>query len=352
MMNHIKILPYCISRLIVFFFVIISANSYGENLYVEISGNKIKHGNVVLENNKLRPLTWFPKQNLLPVISWSPIFNPEKKIVTFSNGKNSFRQKIELHSISFKTSGFRKASNPMLSSSVCPIDENNETIYTVGDYDTGDCISSSMLVSDSEEIDPFRYMLPVIKLDGFLDNINGLPAGRYNGSYPINIKYLFKRKNGVISYRNVPFIISFEILYNPAEIFDVIPHGLGVIEPIYDNVKRTVSGQTTFDIDVKGIFPSGVRLRFEPTSISNKFELIDNINGNKFPYYVNCDKCDKNQIVDSNGNLIVPNGVYDISTERTDFNFNLDVGFKDINASDIDSGGYYDSFYVYFEPIM
>ncbi|WP_446522787.1 hypothetical protein [Photobacterium damselae] len=310
----------------------------------------MKYGNVILSGSEqITPSTWFPKSNLLPILEWSPIFNPQEQEVTFSNGVDSFKQKIALEKLIFKSKNFSREVNSGTIGSLCSIDENDGIIATLGGGG-GECFSSFKFKSLSNEIIPFRYIKPVIRLDSLYSNLKSIPQGRYTSTYSFNIKYLFKRKNGVISYRVIPTVISFEIDFNPANLLDVIPHGDGIINPVYDKSNRLISGETKFNIEVKGVFPSGIKLQFMPTSVDNTFKLENIMDNSEIPYEVKCDVCDSNIIVDDKGKLIDKNGIYYISSFTSDFNFNLDVGFNSVKAETINSGRFRDTFYIYFEP--
>ncbi|WP_158134620.1 hypothetical protein [Photobacterium damselae] len=318
---------------------------------MKIVGDSIKFGNVTVSSGKevFTPTTWFPKSNLLPVTSWAPIYEPDKKTIIFSNGSDSFSQDVSLSALQVKSTGFSKETNSLVTGSICSTDENDGTIATLGGG-TGECYSSYLFKSSTNEIVPFRYLKPILNLSGLATNLKGMPPGRYTATYPSHIKYLFKRANGVVSFQYIPMVVSFEIIFDPAQLLDVIPHGDGIITPIYDKSNRLISGETSFNIEVKGVFPSGIKLNFIPSSSKNLFELNNLNDASKIPYYINCDVCDKTNIVNHDGSLVDSSGIYYISSYKSDFDFNLSLGFEDIQASTISSGGFSDTFFIYFEP--
>lgn len=352
MMNHIRILQLYINRsLVSILLMVICPNVFGENLYMKIVGDSIKYGNVTVSSGRedLVPTTWFPKPNLLPVIAWTPVYESNEKEITFSNGSDSFSQRVSLSALNVKSTGFSKETNDLITGSICSTDENNGTIATLGG-ETGECYSSYQFKSSTNEIVPFRYIKPILNLSGFSANLKDMPPGRYTATYPFHIKYLFKRANGIISYQNVPMVVTFEVIFDPAKLLDVIPHGDGIITPTYDNTNRLISGETSFNIEVKGVFPSGIKLSFIPSSATKMFELNNLNDDSKIPYYINCDVCDKSDIVNNDGKLVDSSGIYYISSYKTDFDFNLTLGFDNIQASTISSGGFSDTFFIYFEP--
>ncbi|MGR5240170.1 hypothetical protein ACPV36_04655 [Photobacterium damselae] len=317
---------------------------------MKIVGESIKFGNVIVSGKEVfTPTTWFPKPNLLPIVAWSPVYEPDKKEIVFSNGSDSFVQEVSLSALKFKSTGFSKETNSLVTGSICSTDENNGTIATLGGG-AGECYSSFIFESSTNEIVPFRYIKPLLNLSGLAANLKGMPPGRYTATYPFHIKYLFKRANGILSYQNIPMVVTFEIDFNPAQLLNVIPHGDGIITPIYDKSNRLISGETSFNIEVKGVFPSGIKLNFIPSSVTKVFELNNLTDASKIPYYINCDVCDKPNIVNNDGKLVDSSGVYYISSYKSDFDFNITLGFDDIQSSTISSGGFSDTFYIYFEP--
>ncbi|HIF9383781.1 TPA: hypothetical protein ACX6RR_003646 [Photobacterium damselae] len=346
-------------------FILVIFSVYGEstfasNLHFTVKGTNIEKSNVIISGDTITPNFWFPQPNLLPVTSWAPIFQQDKRLTIslqdINNPKNTFKQNISLKGMAYQFDGFTVSGNSDFSMmNKCADDVVGSHVITVGgSRGTIKCVSSKQLdlASSSGEIVPFRYFKPIVNLPNLLENLKNAGEGRYTGVYSSEITYAFKLSNGVISYRTLPYAISFEIKYEPAEIIDVQVIGDGKIEPLYNKDKRTISGKSEYLINIKGNFPSGVKLTFKPNSADNHFYLKNDFTGLKIPYFINCQLCTDRTISNDKGEMTNPNGIYYIDKYRNDFGFKLMVGYNSVKADDLESGGYHDTFYAFFEPVL
>ncbi|HIF9202941.1 TPA: hypothetical protein ACX6QK_000235 [Photobacterium damselae] len=347
-------------------FIIIIFSLYGEstfasNLYFTVKGTNIEKSNVIVSGDTITPNFWFPQPNLLPVTSWAPIFQQDKRLTIslqdINNPKNSFKQNISLKGMAYQFDNFTVSNNSDFSmmNKCADVEASNSHVITVGgSRGTIKCVSSKQLniPSSSNETVPFRYFKPIVNLPNLLENLQNAGEGRYTGVYSSEITYAFKLSNGVISYRTLPYAISFEIKYEPAEIIDVQVIGDGKIAPIYNKDKRTISGKSEYLINIKGNFPSGVKLTFKPNSADNHFYLKNDFSGLKIPYFINCQICTDRVISNDKGEMSNPKGIYYIDKYRNDFGFKLMIGYNGIKADDLENGGYHDTFYAFFEPVL
>lgn len=350
MMNHSKIVTLWLKNSFLILLSVSCSFANAQNLFFKVKGNRITYSNAtVSDTSSFTPTFWFPVPNLFPTKEWIPTFTLQQSDVTFSNGFDSFVQPVEITEVTFKSSGFDSSIFSEFSAPTCETNSNGPTIITIGSNSATPCINSYKFSRESgEEIVPFRYFKPKVNLDGLLDNLKIYGEGRYFGSMPFNLRYYYRTSAGVLSYRVIQSSLSIEVDYEPSIIYDVIVSGSNAITPSYDKVSKKVSGSTVYDITVKGIFSDGVKMSFVNDSEDDIFELSNDFSEHSIPYSISCSLCVDRDVV-INGVLTNSEGISKIDVS-TDFSFALTVSYKDIRGHSLVSGGYHDTFFIYFEP--
>ncbi|HIF9291722.1 TPA: hypothetical protein ACX6Q0_003776 [Photobacterium damselae] len=254
---------------------------------------------------------------------------------------------------------FTECSQSNLSSSMAyVIDAKNNT----------SCVSRNKYKSKSENgYTPFQFVRPLLDLNDLkiVDAFNDptLTKGVYTGTVTITPMYMFKSPTGSWTYRTAsPIPLNISINYSGSQIFDFEVIGDGAIRPFYNIKPKTITGLTKYQVKFKGVFSEGSKINMkllEPAS--GRFELLAEDKSipdgkDKIPYSIKCkgESCRDNIFVDFNGRLLLEDGLsyLEAKTDTRLISFILEIAYKDIPRSSVESGKYSNSFTIIFESEM
>lgn len=218
------------------------------------------------------------------------------------------------------------------------------------------CIGDKGFISDVR-IEPFKFYRPGINLPNIEDNIQGLPSGRYVATLFATPFYLYKSESGVLSQTQLsePIIISIDYIAAELESVTIIS-GDGVIEPNYDKTNKTVSGETYYEVELRGQLPTGAIMKF--VDFENDFYMKSQVdNSQVLPYSFSCVQgCSDNNTQDIilNGKFNrnqFPSGEVLISPEGNNIDSILTKYriYYDAQESDVMTSSYMDAINIIYE---
>ncbi len=294
---------------------------------------------------------------LEPTQKWIPAMSRVSKEVTLK-GVSSGTAKVQvvLHGLEYDWGSLnftKEINNNMgLEGGSCSNSITSSTTIIFSSSHAS-CIGTSALKTNASLGNPpFYFVRPIFQINKLLEGLRGQPEGIYTGSVNIPFRYYFYNDMSVLTYRNLTMNLTFQVNYVP-DVFSsliVTPENGGIINPEYGS--GTVEGFTRFNIEVKGYFSTGIKMKFDT---SKDYSLAHSARPEKkIPYYIHCDTCEEKIIVKDNGkmNLSVLNdsGVVfnKAGSDKTSINYNLTIGYSEKTINDVISGSYSDNFVVIF----
>ncbi len=321
---------------------------------MNVSGDKISNGTFIKYQNSIAPSSWDYAPSLLPVDVWVPYIDKQTVELRFSsNTGDSFQWKTEIKGFKF---GFQKSKLKIdaYTKGVCEINTiDNDGVFV---FDSSSCISKLKFSSNMDsKIEPFKLVKPYIDASTLISSLQGHEAGVYHTNMTYKVKYFYEI-GGVKSYRDFYRTLGITINYKPIELLRITKIGNGVIDNLhYDKSNLTVKGETKYRVIVSGYLPYGVKLSFDNNDKSDKRYLIKDIkSGTVIPYYIKCDKCIKQDIVNNLGYKISEDDdVVQFDNKYGKLHdFYFQVGFENIKSNTVRSAEYRGQFNVLFEPIF
>ncbi|MDQ2164978.1 MULTISPECIES: hypothetical protein [Vibrio] len=217
---------------------------------------------------------------------------------------------------------------------------SNSTVALLGE----NCRSNLDFTYPSR-VNPFYFTRPIVEVNEaeLLSGFEGMEMGKYIGSVSLVARYEYYTSSGALTYSNVPYTFEVELDYHPSYLTAVTVLGNGIIEPVYNTQKNTISGSTSFNINASGYFNNGIKLYF----INRDYTL----NGpNKIPYSIQCQgACSASDIVKEGVLLHELIIVSEGQRNMTNINFLLDVGYENIHKDQVEAGSYNDTISIVFE---
>ncbi|HIF9228192.1 TPA: hypothetical protein ACX6S2_003756 [Photobacterium damselae] len=342
---------------LIYFSILYSLSFYcsASTLTAKLVGNDLSLYNAQVNGEYISPSDWLITGDLYPTKEWVPgtFLGTSSNQIHLNGPSGDISFSFEVVGVEYRlgsASGYFKnlVNSPKGMKTCTSIEQDGSWVKLIGD----NCIADQAYVSDVDYT-PFQFARPIIRVDkdeliqAFKD-VNA-EAGFYRGSISINPFFGFKSSQGAWTYKSsLSYPISLQIQYQPAALDSIDISGNGILEPVYNKGKQTISSQTDYVITAKGAFPTGLNLTFLPNG-DGLFDLkyVKSLSGNSIPYSIDCDKCLDNKIVD-NGILITKDT--SISEPGNEIQFSLHIHYDSIDASKLMSGNYFDSFIIMFEP--
>lgn len=298
---------------------------------------------------------------------WYPgtFLNASSQLVTFRNfSGDEFNATVEFKGMEYNLGSSQNSfneidvskENPSLGLySLCPTTNITAHSSFVSHRNDG-CIGDNGFISDVR-IEPFKFYRPGINLPDIEDKIQDLPSGRYVATLFSTPFYLYKSQSDVLSQTQLsePIIISID--YVAAELESVtIVSGDGVIEPRYDKLNKSVSGETYYEVELRGNLPAGAIMKF--VDFENNFYMASQIDNNQqLPYSFTCVQgCSDNKTQDIilNGKFNrsqFPSGEVLVSSEGSNINSILTKYriYYDAQENDVITSSYMGSINIIYE---
>lgn len=289
-------------------------------------------------HNAIFPTAW-TLANERTTSEWYPgtFFNEASEVVKFKDfSGNEFDATIDLVGIEYNLGGSANSFNQVDTSSRNPsfglYSTCSTTTLTKGSsfvlHKKGGCIGEYGFIGE-RRIEPFKFYRPGINLPDLEEKIKGLPSGRYTANVFLTPFYLYKSESGVMSQTQMLEPITILVDYVAAELESVyIVSGDGVIEPKYDKVNHTVSGETYYEVGLLGNLPTGAVMKF--VDFESDFNMISQVDNNeKLPFSFSCVQgcnidASQNIILDGKFNRsLFPNGEILIPSNGSNTNYIL-----------------------------
>ncbi|HIF9388329.1 TPA: hypothetical protein ACX6R5_000176 [Photobacterium damselae] len=371
MMSHLL-------RKFIYNLIFILLFSYSQvSMSVTIQGNikdgYIKWNNAIRQDGYLTLSNWNIISGLYPTKEWKP--GTYLSISGIVDGNIILKNNSSFVSIPFDVVGTQfglgdtaskfsiDSTSGGIFSECARSNLSSNQAYVIGN---NTCVSRSSYKSNIAYT-PFHFIRPLIDIDDkrIIEAFNdpSLTEGIYTGTVTITPMYMFKSPTGTWTYRtSSPVPLNISIRYSGSQMIDFEVFGDGIIRPFYNIESKTITGLTKYQINFKGVFPkdSKINMRLlEPES--GRFELLadDNLipeGKNRIPYGIKCkgNSCHDNILVDFNGKMSIVGGLsYLQATEDTrQISVSLEVAYKNIAKSSVETGRYSNSFTIIFENEM
>ncbi|MGR5114142.1 hypothetical protein ACPV30_05000 [Photobacterium damselae] len=340
----------------------------------KIKDGSIKWNNAIRQDRYLTLSNWQIISGLYPTKEWKPgsfisVGGIKDGFITLSNGSSSVSIPFKVAGTQYRlgdaASKFAIQKSTGATFKVCKEHAlNKNQAVVIGDEP---CVSKEEYKSEIAYT-PFHFVRPLLEVD---DNKikeafseSSLTKGIYTGSVTITPMYMFKSPSGSWTYRtSSPIPLNVSINYPGSQILDFEVIGDGIIHPFYNIEPRTISGLTKYQVKFRGVFSEGSKINMKllkPTS--GKFQLLaDNESipegKDKIPYSIKCkgDSCGDDFFVNFNGNMILDGGLSYLRTPKggtNEISIDLEVAYKNIPKSSVDTGRYSNSFTIIFENEM
>lgn len=332
-MNKLKI--FCLT---VPLYILPSFALQASQFNMVVSGGSIEQDSFVADGSRYIPTIWDTPFSVPTTLRWSPKLPVSRTTkVKLLSGKEQFEIEIEVMGFEYHI---------------------GSSIQDVPRDDVASCLKGSILslargicedetvhyLLQSEEA-PFVLIRPVIRFsrEEVIQSLSGKPDGIYSGN--INVESVFDYYWGDVKARRVlPINLEFVVSNRTDNIASVnIVSGDGKFFNRFSSGETLLSGNATYGISVEGKFSTGIELSLSSTR--NSYEIQNSSDESKIPYTVKCNTCDDRVLVES-GRLVSRK-----TTITSDFtrnvNFNLDFSYSDILTSNITSGEYTDTFYLF-----
>ncbi|MCW8335439.1 hypothetical protein [Vibrio paucivorans] len=325
-----------------------------------IEGQSLRWQNAQQQGEWLTLTNWQPISGIEPTSEWIPgtfMTQPGSEIIL----SNSNGEQVQ---IPFTVAGleyglgqaadvFSLVPNGYLGGAVCADSELSATSAKVVG---AQCVANQAYKTASSSLmyTPYQFVRPIYETNSediiaaFRDA--GVGSGQYVGTTMVSPAYMFKSPTGTWTYRqasSVPMTVS--LRYIAANLESVEVQGDGIIEPTYDTVNYTVSGETYFHVTAKGNFVQGVKLSFDDVDYSMEAGIDEAL---PLPYSISCIECEDTNVVNE-GVLQLHDGETVVGKEQNEsVSFKLRVHYDDVAGDRLETGQYRGEFNVYFEAAL
>jgi len=298
---------------------------------------------------------------------WYPgsLSNPQTELVTFRNNETgeSFQTTIQRKGVEynlgssssvFKVSTYSTGNVGAGIASVCASAQVELNLASIS-HEGGTCASNTGYISiDGRRFTPFKFFRAVIDVPNLVHDIQGKESRRYTAIIDSSPFYFYKSETGVLSYLQDYEPIIIQIDYTAAFFTDAkIVLGNGIIEPNYDKINQSVNGSTIYRVQVDGLFPDGVKMKFETTK---DYSLVSSLEPSiKIPYNILCQSgCTSSGVIVNNGRfdeITFPKGevVSDAkNTSEGSLFLDFEINYNQL-GSELVSSSYSGQFSIIFE---
>ncbi len=359
-----------IYSLLVALAVITPNQSFSETMHGTITGNSPLNWNTAVPVPLLggvAPSFWSSKSTT-PTTEWYPgsLINPKQEVAKFIDSETgvSFDTNVVWKGIEYKPAskgtGFQLNTYPDGNpgqgiAKSCTSSSVNLSLASIS-HDGNTCASNIGYSNISgSSMSPFNFFRVVLDLPDLEDDIQSKPSGRYTAVIYSRPTYFFKSQSDVLTYLEELEVVTIQIDFTAAFFTDArIVSGNGNIEPVYNKIDRSVSGSTSYHVQVDGLFPEGVKMTFDP---NKDYELVSHVNPSvTIPYDVTCSSgCSSSISLVENGQFVTsrfPNGITSSAIKNTvegSLFINFEIRFNQ-SSEQLISSSYSDQFSILFEP--
>ncbi|EPA8652451.1 hypothetical protein ACQ7RL_003924 [Photobacterium damselae] len=371
MMSHF--LKKYIYSLYFVLFIFSCPSTFAMTIQGTIKDGTIKWHNGIRQNSYLTLSNWQIISGLYPTTEWKPgsylsISGINEGEITLKNASSSISIPLKVagtqYGLGEAASKFSIENSPGGVFPECQSSSlNSDLAFVFGD---NTCVSKKSYKSNTAYT-PFHFVRPLIDIDDnrIIEAFNdpSLTKGNYIGTVMITPMYIFKSPTGSWTYRtSTPIPLNISISYSGSQLIDFEVFGDGIIRPFYNLEPQTITGLTKYQVNFQGVFSEGSKINMkllEPKS--GKFELVADDKSisedkSKIPYSIKCkgESCRDNMFVDFNGNMLLPGGLSFLQAKKDtrEISFELEIAYKNIPKSSIDTGRYSNAFTIIFENEM
>ncbi|WP_394126319.1 hypothetical protein [Vibrio hepatarius] len=348
-----------IFSILIFSLCSFSFATQAETISAEIIGNSIKWNNANKIGNQVVQVVWQSSSsyNLQKIKEWSPLLvQPSNLSIQFrpTNSSNNYAVTVpvSLTGLQFQSNDeFEISKNSTLSNAypLCQRVESSNGYVSLADETGKECGGQFSFIS-KERYMPFHFFRSGFKFnsDELSKSFKDAPAGNYQGSITVPIRYLVKY-GATHSFRTFSHTVHFSVRYKPSFLSSVSIIGNGVFDLDYDTNKNSVRGSTDFSVNVEGYLRSGLLMTFESDGVKEDFALKHDSSTSRIPYNLECNMCLNPYVVtDGKLNIHGPSKVNAISSNN--IHFKLNFHFNDVSYGSVNEGKYTDSVIIRFEP--
>ncbi|MGL6312726.1 hypothetical protein [Vibrio sp. WXL103] len=305
----------------------------------EVVGRQLSWTNGQTVSVGVTPSHWDVVPALTPTSRWRPgALTKGAEPITLEHRDGVSKVDITPVGIEYRFASFTPAADGPQTGTLCSLSGVGSSTATVGTMAFGQCYSDTWLLSSSA-VTPFSHVRPLFNTTSLATDLYGKPAGvyRWSGSLSYAYEYAFSGSGQVVR-RVVNMATTIEVHHRPDVLMSISKTGNGVIEPVYDYLSDTVSGEAVFDVRMQGQFDNGITLAHKDAS--RNFSLTDDSAGgsSSIAYSVLCDQC-KDTLLVREGRAARDNTV----VERTGTELPVTLRVRVENAP-IEQGQYRDSF--------
>lgn len=336
-----------------FIFGVLCNYGYASTLNGKFEGNQLTLMNATTEGDNYVPSFWLPAANVLTSAEWVPGYYssaPTQLILTNSVG-DSVNVDIRFTGIEYNIATPPTSMRPISSGTPSCTDSamRGASIYRLKNSSPAFCTATNSLELPGNNT-PFRFLRPIFKIDKtkLADQFKGKTSGKYRGTmFGVTASYGFKmsQQSPIWTYRNLPANFDMVIDYQGNKLTNVSVLGNGLIPPIYDTIKSTVSGETQFDIKAEGYFSDGLSIDLVTKP---NYQLLHTASGESIPYNLTCQQCLNQELV-RNGSLVTSSTSV-LKPNSTEINFSVKASYQDIPRGTLVTGTYNDSFVLVMGP--
>lgn len=337
-----------LSKLAMLFLALPSWQVLSITINADVVGDQITWRNASVVDGNIIQSIWDSSAgiNVHPVYEWRPAFknSNQTSIKLASSLGGAVETSFEYTGIEFRYGGDFKLNDSGSNYATCYYESSPSGYYSLMGGDL--CVASQSLKSTSK-YKPFEFYRNSIRLDSIVSDFkrSNVPAGLYYATVQLPVLYMVKY-NGVDSYQSAMAPLSIIVNYTPSYLDAVSITGDGVFVLDYDTARHSVSGKTKFSVDVTGHIEPGLKMTFDSLGDADEFNLEHNGSGDKIPYSMKCDDCEKTLII-QDGMRMQENAKIPYVGEH--MKFDLDFYFNDISAGEVSEGDYKDAVKVLFE---
>ncbi|EDP60129.1 hypothetical protein [Vibrio sp. AND4] len=344
--------------LIIISLIFTSISSYAEALKIRIEGKNVYLDNALSLGDSYYTLSqWIVAENLAPTKKFIPGMMPQpagEKFVKL-NGPSVLPVKIPLAATGRQYnlgSNKKTIEDNSLALITCEQSHHTGNLIQLNDNKVTNCITN-FTVKNENKVTPFYFHRPIFEINknAIVSAFEGKPEGTYYGSIRGDLMYYYESFGNALTYRVVPLVVRIVVDYKPSSLESINFIGNGILEPTYDTNNKTVSAETTYNINAMGYFTSGLTM----TLIEDEF-LLRAKNGNTtIPLSIKCEGTgcqDIYWVKNGKSNLISNKTDYTVTSPTSTINFSLLFSYKDIRSKDVESDTYEGHVTVIFEELL
>ncbi|HIF9340566.1 TPA: hypothetical protein ACX6RU_000610 [Photobacterium damselae] len=369
MMSHL--LKKLICNLIFTLFFICAQMSYAMTIQGRIEDGTVQWDNAIYQGGYLTLSDWKTVSGLRPTKAWKPgTFMSVNGIsdgkITLSNGSSSVSIPFEIAGTQYglgDAAGKFDIEDGSGMFTECPQSSlSSNMAYVIGSG--APCSSKDMYkTKEGDGYTPFQFARPLFDIEEskIIEAFNDqtLTKGVYTGTVIITPMYMFTSPTGSWTFRTTTISLNIALSYSGSQILDYEVIGDGIITPTYNIGPQTITGATQYQVKFNGVFSEGSKINMkllEPASGIFELQADDKStvkDKNRIPYSIKCkgNSCKDDVFVDFSGKLQLSGGLsyLEAVTDTRQISFILELAYKDIPRTSVETGRYSNSFTIIFE---